>query len=475
MQYFYNTASGQKETFKPIENNVVKIYSCGPTIYDFPHIGNLSTYLFIDLLKRYLRFSGYTVKDVMNFTDVDDKTIRASREKGIPLKEYTEKYGQAFLADFERLNILKPQIICKATEHIKEMLELIKILADKGFAYKAEDGSIYFRISKFGDYGKFAGINKRELKGGGSGRMKTDEYEKDNASDFVLWKAWDEKDGDVYWESEFGKGRPGWHIECSAMSMKYLGPNFDIHTGAIDLIFPHHQNEIAQSEAATGKKFVNYWLHRGFLKVNDQKMGKSLGNMYILDQVLEKVADPIAFRYLVLTSHYRQPLNFTFEGLTSADNALKKLRNWTSRIVDARGEEYDSPENILAVEAEIRMALAEFQKYLDDDLNTPQAIAGLFNTVNNTNRLVDSKKIGPKAAEKILDFVRKVDEVWAFDLLKTEKVDEITSQRVEKLIEQRDGLRKDKKWQEADRLKTQLQEMGIEIKDTPEGTSWKKA
>lgn len=472
MLYLFNTASRKKEKFVPITAKTVKVYTCGPTVYNYAHIGNLATYLSSDFLKRYLRFSGYKVIDAMNFTDVDDKTIRASREKKVPLGRHTKLFEKLILKDFETLKIIKPKTICRATEHIKEMLDLIGVLVKKGFAYQAEDGSVYFRIAKFKDYGRFAGIDKKGLKAGASGRILSDEYTKENVSDFVLWKAWSEGDGDVFWDSPFGKGRPGWHIECSAMSMKYLGPSFDIHVGGADLIFPHHQNEIAQSEAATGKKFVNYWLHRGFLKIDREKMSKSLKNIFTLPEILEKVDDPMAFRFLVLTNHYRKPLNFSFDGLKSAQQSLDRLHEFVDRLKIQKDKSKDTKENIAVINKEIKKARSIFIKSLDDDLNAPEAIAGVFDLVNNVNKLIDKKSVGPNSASLVSRFIEDIDTVWGFLKEKKEKKAQ-DKDRIKELVDERSRLRSQKKWLEADKIKEKLDRMGVEIQDAGLITTWK--
>ncbi|RMF88331.1 MAG: cysteine--tRNA ligase, partial [Nitrospinota bacterium] len=317
MLKFYNSLTRRKEEFHPIEPGRVRMYTCGPTVYDYAHIGNFRAYIFEDILRRYLKYKGYQVTQVMNITDVDDKTIRESRRRGMSLKEFTSFYVQAFFEDLETLNIERAEYYPAATEHIDQMVALIKRLIENGHTYEV-DGSIYFRISTFPAYGRLAGLDAVQLQGGASGRVDADEYGKEDVRDFVLWKAWREEDGDVFWETELGKGRPGWHIECSAMSMHYLGEHFDIHTGGIDNLFPHHENEIAQSEAATKKPFVNYWLHCQHLLVNNAKMSKSLGNFYTLRDLLERGYKPKAIRYALLSTHYRQQHNFTFEGLAAA-------------------------------------------------------------------------------------------------------------------------------------------------------------
>jgi cysteinyl-tRNA synthetase len=311
--HFFNTLTRQKESFTPIEEGKAKIYTCGPTVYDFAHIGNFRAFLFDDLLKRWLEYRGFEVVHVMNITDVDDKTIKGSRKRNVPLREYTDYYMKAFFEDIDTLKIERANYYPRATEHIPEMVALIKRLMERGYAYKGEDGSIYYAISKFKEYGKLSRIKVDDLKAGA--RVKVDEYGKEEAQDFALWKAWTQEDGEVFWDTEIGKGRPGWHIECSAMSMKYLGETFDIHCGGVDNMFPHHENEIAQSEAATGKKFVNYWLHNEHLLVEGKRMGKRFGNYYTLRDLLKMGYDPKAIRYLLILTHYRQQFNFTFEGL----------------------------------------------------------------------------------------------------------------------------------------------------------------
>ncbi|MBM3304085.1 MAG: cysteine--tRNA ligase, partial [Candidatus Aenigmarchaeota archaeon] len=325
---FHNTASRKKEAFKPIQESEVRIYTCGPTVYSFAHIGNMRSYVFADILHRFLKWKGFRLNHVMNITDVDDKTIRDSRREGASLKEFTERYTKAFFEDLGTLNIERVEHYPRATEHIAEIVRLVEALLSKGYAYKGDD-AIYFSIAKFKDYGRMAHLDMKGLKAGA--RVSHDEYDKEHVSDFALWKFWDEQDGDVFWDTPVGKGRPGWHIECSAMSMKYLGHSLDIHTGGVDLIFPHHQNEIAQSETATGKKFVRYWMHNEHLLVNGKKMAKSAGNFYTLRDLIKKGNKPDAIRYLLLASHYRQKLNLTDEGLKAAAQAVERLADFTSR------------------------------------------------------------------------------------------------------------------------------------------------
>jgi cysteinyl-tRNA synthetase len=378
----YNTLTRKKEKFVPIKEGTVSIYSCGPTVYDFPHLGNYRAYIASDVLKRYLIYSGFKVKHVMNITDVDDKTIRNSAKEKIPLKQFTSRYEKAFFEDIKQLNIMPADCYTKATEHIKDMIEIIEKLLKEGLAYKGADGSVYYKVSAFKGYGKLAHLAPDALKEGASGRVNADEYTKEEARDFALWKAWTKDDGDVYWESPFGRGRPGWHIECSAMSMKYLGNHFDIHTGGVDLVFPHHQNEIAQSEGSSGEKFVNYWLHNEWLLVNGEKMSKSLGNFFTLRDVLGKGCSSVAVRYLLMSTHYRQQLNFTFEGINSADSAVKRLDEAVRKLKSADGKG-------AAITTALKSAQSGFEKAMDDDLNISEALASIFGLVKETNIMAD--------------------------------------------------------------------------------------
>ncbi len=409
---FFNTLTRQKEEFYTVHPGKVGMYTCGPTIYDFAHIGNFRAYIFGDILRRYLEYKGYQVTYVMNLTDVDDKTIKGSQEEGIPLAEYTKRYRGAFFEDLKSLNIKPADIYPKATDHIKEMEVLVKTLLDKGSAYQNE-GSTYFKIESFPQYGKLSHMDMSGLKAGA--RVAADEYEKEQLADFALWKSWDEKDGEIFWETEVGKGRPGWHIECSAMSMKYLGKHFDIHTGGVDLIFPHHENEIAQSESATGEKFVNFWLHNEHLMVEGRRMGKRYGNYYTLRDLLDKGYNPIAIRYLLLATHHRQQLNFTFDGLEAAKNALQRLYDFMDNLKLVKGEE-DNPELRLLVDK----AKKDFEEALDDDLNTSEALGVIFTLVRDINRLLDEKKLSRPDANQVIDMINGFDSV--FGLLRREEL-----------------------------------------------------
>lgn len=474
MLKFYNTLNRKKESFRSIKRNTVKIYTCGPTVYNYAHIGNLSAYLFADLLKRYLRYSDYKVIDVMNLTDIDDKTIRASQENDQSLKQYTSFFINSLMEDFKKLNIIKPKVLCKATEHIDEMIDLIQALILKGYAYKAHDGSIYYKISKFKDYGKFARIKKEQLKNNASGRINNDEYKKEEVADFVLWKMRSNKDGKAYWESPFGKGRPGWHIECSAMSMKYLGETFDIHTGAIDLIFPHHQNEIAQSEAATEKQFVHFWLHREFLRIDSKKMSKSLGNIYTLKDILKEVSNPQVFRYLVLTNHYRTSLNFTFASLKASSNSLRRLQDFIDRLSKIKNLKIDNEQNLKKIRIDIKKSLDNFKKYMDDDLNTPRAIADLFDFMNKINKKIAKNTVGVKGSKLITHYIKKINKVWGLLEISAEKANnKELRNKIESLIKKRNECRLFKNWKEADKIKEILLQMNVMIKDGKESTEWK--
>ncbi len=460
MLKLYNTLSRKKEEFKPLKGKNVGMYTCGPTVYDYIHIGNLKSFLAEDVLKRYLIYKGFKVKHVRNITDVDDKTIRDSRKEGISLKEFTDRYAKAFFEDMEKVRAKPADVYPTATGHIKEMVALVKRLLKKGIAYKGEDGSIYYDISKFPEYGKLAHIDFTKLKAGA--RVKQDEYEKGQAQDFALWKAWDEEDGPVFWVTEIGKGRPGWHIECSAMSMRHLGDTFDIHGGGEDLIFPHHENEIAQSEGATGKRFAKYWVHNAFLQVNGEKMSKSLGNFYTLRDL--KDYNPVAVRYLMISANYRQPLNFTFEGLRAAQNGLDRLNELIAKLKGAEGKDSGK------VKEAVEKARKKFEKAMDDDLNTPLAFAGVFEFVRRTNSLLDKGKLGKKDSKLALSFLKKLDSVFA--VMDFEQGKEISKEDLQ-LIKEREKLRREKKWAEADRIRKELAEKGILLDDTGKGTRWK--
>jgi len=459
---FYNTLTRKKEEFYTVHPGEVRMYTCGPTVYDFAHIGNLRAYVFGDLLHRYLKYKGYKVTYVINITDIEDKTIAGSQKEKIPLRDYTERYREAFFDDMKSSNIEPADIYPEATSHIDDMVDFIKILLQKGYAYQSE-GSTYFKIQNFPSYGKLSHMDLKGLKAGA--RVSADAYEKEQVADFALWKAWDEKDGDTFWETEVGKGRPGWHIECSVMSMKYLGEHFDIHTGGVDLIFPHHENEIAQSEAANGEKFVNFWLHNEYLMVEGRKMAKSLGNYYTLRDLLNKGYQPIAIRYLLLATHYRQQLNFTFDGLEAAKNALQRLYDFVDNLNMVEGEERNPKADEI-----ISKAKQEFEDALDDDLNVSEALGVIFNLVKDVNRLMEEKKISKSDAGKALKMMNNFDSVLG--ILKREEI--VLDEEIKRLIEERSKAREERDFKLADQIRKDLEAKGIILEDTPQGTKWKR-
>lgn len=451
MLRFYNTLTKKIEDFKPIKNKEVKIYSCGPTTYSYVHVGNLRAFLFYDVLRRYLKYRGFKVKQVMNITDVDDKTIKGAKSENVSLSKFTRKYEKIFFDDLKKLNIEKFEYYPRATEHINEMVDIIELLLKKRIAYKAEDG-IYFSVSKFKNYGELAGMKLKQIEAGV--RIKQDEYEKEEAHDFALWKFWDKDDGDVFWETKLGKGRPGWHVECSAMSMKYLGETLDIHTGGIDLIFPHHQNEIAQSESASGKKFVNYWMHNAHLMVDGKKMSKSLGNLYTLKDLEGRGYDPMTIRYELIASNYRQRTNFTFEGLKASKTAVDKLINFTEL---AKGKK--DGKGIIEV---IKEAKEKFEEAMDEDLNISEALAAIFEFVKEANKI----GAGNKAYKAMMDF----DKVLGVLKRKEEKI----PSDIKKLADEREEARKAKNWKKADELRDSIREKGFLVEDLDKGYRLKK-
>jgi len=457
---FFNTLSGQLETFVSLVPGEVRMYTCGPTVYDYAHIGNFRAYIFEDLLKRFLLYSGFRVIHVMNITDVDDKTIRNSQALGISLSDYTNKYTEAFFEDIKTLNILPADFYPRATEHVPEMVKLIKTLLDKGFAYE-KDGSIYFSLARFPRYGQLAKIKPEELKTGH--RVESDEYEKEMAHDFVLWKK--RKEGEPYWETELGPGRPGWHIECSAMSMKYLGETFDIHCGGVDNIFPHHENEIAQSEAATGKPFVRYWLHCHHLIVEGEKMSKSKGNFFTLRDLVARGVDPLSLRFLLLSTHYRKTLNFTFEGLNQAAAAVARLRDFE---VELESRTFPEGKNE-AVARLIEEARQDFKRGLSDDLNIAVSLTGLFGLVKQVNILLAQEKLNQQDVFSLQQFLREVDQVLG---ILPPRPKALPAEIMAK-IKLREKARQEKNFELADRIRQELLEQGISLEDTRQGTRWK--
>ena len=461
---FFNTLSQQVEPFSPSEGNTVRMYTCGPTVYNYVHIGNLRTFTFQDVLRRWLRARGYTLNHVMNITDVEDKIIRSAVQEKKSLREYTAVYEQAFLDDAALLRLQRPEKLVRATEHIPEMVAAIEQLGVKGYTYRSE-GSVYYRIAQFPDYGKLSRLDFDGMRAGA--RVDVDEYDKDDARDFVLWKA--KKDGEPAWDAPMGEGRPGWHIECSVMAMKYLGETLDIHAGGIDLTFPHHENEIAQSEALTGKQFARYWLHSEHLIVEGQKMSKSLGNFYTLRDLLDRGYAPEPIRYLLASVPYRKKLNFTFDGLKAAATAIDRLRNYKLRLDTAKF----APGKNDAIEQRTATAVGQFDSSLDDDLNTAEALAAIFEYVRDTNSAMDAGEFreGDRASASAL-FAR-FDSI--FDVLTpTASQAGISDAEVEALIAERQAARKAKNFKRADDIRDYLMERGIILEDTKDGVRWKR-
>jgi cysteinyl-tRNA synthetase len=486
----YNTLSGKLEEFQPLQDNEVRMYACGPTVYDYGHIGNFRTFVAIDILRRFLRQSGYKVRHVMNITDVDDKIIRNSARDGVSVRQYTAKYEKAFLEDATALNIEQPELV-RATDHIPEMAEFIAELEKKGFAYRAEDGSYYFRIAKFPGYGK---LSKKDFAGMEDGaRVDLDEYEKDNARDFALWKS--PKPGEASWETSIGRGRPGWHIECSVMSMKELGKSFDLHAGGEDLIFPHHENEIAQSEALTGKPFVHFWFHARFLLVEGEKMSKSLGNFFTLRDLVLKGHKPSSIRFLLASVPYRNQLNFTFDGLKQAAVSVERLRNFQLRLSTGQ-----FPSGASKSMAELARETTERLKAaMEDDLNTAQAQAAIFDMVRKANAAIDAGQIRKDDVQPLIRALEKFDEIFAVlkdeDASRTKSIIEwaktegrekdvskglldavdaqqISDADIEKKIAEMEEARRARNFQVSDRIRGELVAAGIVVENTKDGVRW---
>ena len=466
MLKFYNTLSGQTEEFRPLQDGEVRLYFCGPTVWDFAHIGNLrSLGVFGDTLHRYLKFKGYRVTHVMNITDVDDRIIERAQAAGQTLDEYTASFINAMWEDFDAVGCERPDIAPRATQHIPHMVALIEQLAASGHAYVSE-GSYYYRISSFPDYGKLSKMNFAGNIAGASERVDTDKYEKEDARDFALWKAAKSPD-ETAWETSIGRGRPGWHIECSAMSMEYLGETFDIHAGGVDLIFPHHENEIAQSEAATGKPFAKYWLHAEHLKVEGETMSKSKGNYYTLRDLVAKGFDPIAVRYLLLSVPYRKQLNFTMETLRGAEKTIASLRDFRSRLHDARTEPGANPR----LRAAAARALEEFEAGLDDDLNTSVALAAVHNLTREVNTALDNHELRADDQRDILALVAKLDSV--LNIFGTHEQPMLDAE-IQTLIDERQQARHRREWARADQIRDDLLARGIVLEDTRDGVRWKR-
>jgi cysteinyl-tRNA synthetase len=460
---FFNTLTRRKEDFVPLKEPHVGMYTCGPTVYNYAHIGNFRAFVFQDLVRRYLEYKGFAVKHVMNITDVEDKIIRTVRESGKSLRDVTEFYTQEFFRDLDMLNIKRAHVTPRATETIPDMIKLIETLVAKKHAYVADDGSVYFSIKSFKDYGKLAHLDFDNLQFGA--RVSHDEYDKEHVADFALWKAWVEADGPVKWPSPWGEGRPGWHIECSVMSMKHLGETFDIHCGGEDLIFPHHEDEIAQSEAATGKPFARFWLHNAHLLVEGKKMSKSLGNFFTLRDLLAKGWTGREVRYALISAHYREQLNFTFDGLQAARSALQRLDELLLKLQEIATETVAPPSG--AGGASVPLAVVkQFDFALDDDLNISGALGALFEFIREANK----RTISTDEAAGILSAWRQFGAVLGFGMpIKSEVPAE-----VQQLVEERQVARKAKNFKRSDEIRDQLAKLGWSVEDTAKGSRAKR-
>jgi cysteinyl-tRNA synthetase len=463
----YNTLTQELEEFRPAEDNVVKMYTCGPTVYNYVHIGNLRTFTFQDILRRWLKYRGFTLNQVMNITDIEDKIIAGATRDGKTLKEYTEAYTAAFFEDAAALRLERPEHIVKATDHIAEMTEAIEKLQNRGCTYVSE-GSTYFRIASFPEYGKLSHNDFSGIRSGA--RVDVDEYDKDNARDFVLWKAHKEHEPEwASWSAPMGKGRPGWHIECSAMAMKYLGETLDIHAGGVDLTFPHHENEIAQSESISRKPFSRFWIHSEHLQIEAQKMSKSLGNFYTLRDLMAKGYHPETIRYLLASVPHRKKLNFTFDGLEAAASAIERARNFNRRLEKERFEEGVDDQ----IREQAKEALTRFEESLDDDLNTAEALGFVFEFVRNMNTAMDEQRFREDNRADAQKVLAAFDQI--FDVLKPSRSAEgISDTEVESLIAERNGAKKARNFARADEIRELLSAKGIVLEDTRDGVRWKR-
>jgi cysteinyl-tRNA synthetase len=486
----FNTLSGQLDELVPMDGKALRMYACGPTVYDYGHIGNFRTFLQVDVLRRFLKLTGTAVRHVMNITDVDDRIIRNAAADGVSIGEYTARYEQAFFEDLEALRVERPEIMARATEHIPRMVELIQKLAAAGAAYQAEDGSWYFRLASFPEYGK---LSKKDLSGMEDGaRVDLDEYEKDSARDFALWKA--AKPGETSWETAIGRGRPGWHIECSAMAMEYLGESFDLHAGGEDLIFPHHENEIAQSESVTHKPFARHWMHVRFLLVDGRKMAKSEGNFFTLRDLLLKGYKASAIRLALISVPYRHQLNFTFDGLIEATNAIERLRTFHQRLVTGRFAQGSNP----ALQAAAQEAQAEYLGALSNDLNTAEARAPIFDLTRAANTAIDQGQLFAADRDAILAVLASFDAV--FDVIEDRDAEptrralewaaqagrladvapellarqSLTDEAIDALVAERTLAKKQRNFAHADQIRTELAAKGVVIEDSKDGVRWKR-
>jgi|ERR1051326_765482 cysteinyl-tRNA synthetase len=464
MLRIHNTLSGKLEEFRPLVDGEVKFYYCGPTVWDYGHIGNFRSAIAADVLRRYLKFKGWRVTQAMNLTDVDDRIIAKAGEAGKTLDEYTAKYIAAFWEDFDALGCERPEIAPRATQHIPDMVGLVKKLEAREHAYQS-DGSIYYRIKSFADYGKLSKINFAGNIEGGSERIDTDKYEKEDARDFALWKAPNSAD-EPAWDTEIGRGRPGWHIECSAMSMKYLGETFDLHLGGIDLVFPHHENEIAQSEGATGKQFVRYWLHFEHLKVEGETMSKSKGNYYTFRDLTATGFSPAAIRYFLLSVPCRKQLNFTFDTLQGAEKTVQSLRDFRARVEEARTQPGQNQQLHDATDK----ALKEFEAGMDDDLNTSVALAAVHELTRETNTALAAQVLRADNRHEIIETIERIDSVLNVIGRPTRAM---LDQEIQRLIDERQDARHRRDFARADEIRNQLAERGIVLEDTKDGVRWK--
>jgi cysteinyl-tRNA synthetase len=488
----YNTMSSQVEEFHPLRDNEVGMYACGPTVYDYGHIGNFRTFIAVDMLQRFLRQSGYKVRYVMNITDVDDKIIRNAARDGLSVRQYTAKYEKAFLEDAAMIGIEQPKLV-RATDHIPEMADFVAKLVDKGIAYRTDDGSYYFRIASFPRYGK---LSKKDFGGMLDGaRVDVDEYDKDSARDFAVWKA--PKAGEASWDTAIGAGRPGWHLECSVMSMEELGESFDLHAGGEDLVFPHHENEIAQSESLTGRTFARFWFHVRFLLVEGEKMSKSLGNFYTLRDLVLKGHKPSSIRYLLTSVPYRHQLNFTFDGLKQAAVSVERLRNFRQRLMTGNFPPGSNPE----MQSLASVTVDRIQASLEDDLNTAQAQAAVFEMVRNANSALDSRQVKQDDAVPLLAALEKFDEIFAviadddgpkmkqvFDWAPSEgrekdispelreavQSGQLSDADIQKKVDEMEAARKARDFKTSDALRAELTAAGVIIENTKDGVRWRR-
>ena len=457
----YNSLGRKLAKVEPVSGKKMTVYACGPTVHNYAHIGNFRTFVFVDMLRRYLAYKGYEVEHVMNITDVEDRIIDGIKRTGMGRKELTDFYTKAFMDDLESLNVKPADHYPRATENIDEMVKAIQSLISKGYAYE-KDGSVYFSIKKFKRYGELSGIRPEEGKKGA--RTADDHYEKAGANDFALWKAWDPDDGEVFWETPLGKGRPGWHIECSVMSMKYLGETLDIHLGGLDLRFPHHENEIAQSEALTGKKFVRHWEHSAMLTLEGGKMSKSLGNIVTLRDLLERGTPHRAIRLFLITAHYRDELKLTDKSIQQAVATLAGFDQLVRRLRSANGASDGEQARLLS-----EGLLSRFEEHLDADFGVPAALAALSTFQRKVNSLLDSGAVSTKDARSLLEALEKVDSVFGFLQLGEEEED---SPLIDELVARRELARKRRDFAESDRLRSELERQGVVVEDTPQGPVW---